>query len=281
MSMTRLQEFYQNTVKPDLIKEFGYKNPLQVPRLEKIVLNMGIGEGVTDRKKVEAAAEEMALIAGQKAVITKAKKSIATYKLRDGMTIGCKVTLRNDRMYEFFDRLITIALPRVRDFRGISPRSFDGNGNFSLGLKEQIVFPEIDYDKVDQIHGMDVVICTTAKTDDEARALLKGLDMPFSGRDPEKEKQEEAARRAAIEVEKQAAREAMKEVEDAEDAERAAAREEAGEAGDETEAEKADAKSDDKGSGDSPEAPKAKDSKGKAKDSKGKAKDSKGEDSNG
>ena len=279
--MTRLYDQYKNTVRPALRKEFGYVNPMQAPRLDKIVLNMGVGEGVTDRKKVEAAAKELALISGQKAVITKAKKSIATYKLRDGMTIGCKVTLRNDRMYEFFDRLITIALPRVRDFRGISPRSFDGNGNFSLGLKEQIVFPEIDYDKVDQIHGMDVVICTTAKTDDEARALLKGLDMPFSGRDPEKEKQEEAARRAAIEVEKQAAREAMKEVEDAEDAERAAAREEAGEAGDETEAEKADAKSDDKGSGDSPEAPKAKDSKGKAKDSKGKAKDSKGEDSNG
>ena len=178
--MTRLQEHYKNTVKPELIKEFGYKNSMETPRLDKIVLNMGVGEGVTDKKKVVAAAEELALIAGQKAVITKAKKSIATYKLRDGMTIGCKVTLRRERMYEFLDRLITVALPRVRDFRGISPKSFDGSGNFALGLKEQIVFPEIDYDKVDQIRGMNVVICTTAKTDAEARALLKGFDMPFT-----------------------------------------------------------------------------------------------------
>lgn len=266
--MTRLHDQYKNTVKPALIKEFGYTNPMQAPRLDKIVLNMGVGEGVTDRKKVEAAARELALIAGQKAVITKAKKSIATYKLRDGMTIGCKVTLRRDRMYEFLDRLITIALPRVRDFRGISPRSFDGNGNFSLGLKEQIVFPEIDYDKVGQIRGMDVVICTTAKTDDEARVLLKGLDMPFSGRDLEKEKEEEAARRAALEVEKQAARDAMKEVEEAEEADRAAAREEAGDAGDAggdsgaEAAEKADSRSADKGSGDSSKSPKAEKSKG-------------------
>lgn len=263
--MTRLHDHYKNTVKPALIKEFGYTNPMQAPRLDKIVLNMGVGEGVTDRKKVEAAAKELALIAGQKAVITKAKKSIATYKLRDGMTIGCKVTLRRDRMYEFLDRLITIALPRVRDFRGISPRSFDGNGNFSLGLKEQIVFPEIDYDKVDQIRGMDVVICTTAKTDDEARVLLKGLDMPFSGRDPEKEKEEEAARRAALEVEKQAARDAMKEVEEAEEADRAAAREDAGDAGGDSAAEaveKADPQSADKGSDDSSKSPKAEKSKG-------------------
>ena len=216
--MTRLREFYESTVKPSLIKEFGYKNAMETPRLDKIVLNMGVGEGTQDRKKAEAAAEELTLISGQKAVITKAKKSIATYKLRDGMLIGCKVTLRRDHMYEFLDRLITIALPRVRDFRGISPRSFDGSGNFALGLKEQIVFPEIDYDKVDQIRGLDVVICTTAKSDNEARALLKGFDMPFSGRDPEKEKEEEATRRAALEVEKQAAREAMKEIEDAEKA---------------------------------------------------------------
>jgi large subunit ribosomal protein L5 len=174
---------------------------------------MGVGEGVTDKKKVVAAAEELALIAGQKAVITKAKKSIATYKLRDGMTIGCKVTLRRERMYEFLDRLITVALPRVRDFRGISPKSFDGCGNFALGLKEQIVFPEIDYDKVDQVRGMNVVICTTAKTDDEARALLKGFEMPFSGRDLEKEKEEEAAKRAEMEAQQQAAREALKEEE--------------------------------------------------------------------
>jgi large subunit ribosomal protein L5 len=260
--MTRLHDQYKNTVKPALIKEFGYVNPMQVPRLDKIVLNMGVGEGVADRKKVEAAAKELALISGQKAVITKAKKSIATYKLRDGMTIGCKVTLRRDRMYEFLDRLITIALPRVRDFRGISPRSFDGNGNFALGLKEQIVFPEIDYDKVDQIRGMDVVICTTAKTDDEARKLLKGLDMPFSGRDPEKEKEEEAARRAALEAEKQAARDAMKEVEEAD---RAAAREDAGDAGSDSgaeAAEKADSRSADKGSDDSSKSRKPEKSKG-------------------
>ena len=260
--MTRLHDQYKNTVKPALIKEFGYVNPMQVPRLDKIVLNMGVGEGVADRKKVEAAAKELTLISGQKAVITKAKKSIATYKLRDGMTIGCKVTLRRDRMYEFLDRLITIALPRVRDFRGISPRSFDGNGNFALGLKEQIVFPEIDYDKVDQIHGMDVVICTTAKTDDEARKLLKGLDMPFSGRDPEKEKEEEAARRAALEAEKQAARDAMKEVEEAD---RAAAREDAGDAGSDSgaeAAEKADSRSADKGSDDSSKSRKPEKSKG-------------------
>ena len=211
--MTRLQEHYKNTVKPELIKEFGYKNSMETPRLDKIVLNMGVGEGVTDKKKVVAAAEELALIAGQKAVITKAKKSIATYKLRDGMTIGCKVTLRRERMYEFLDRLITVALPRVRDFRGISPKSFDGCGNFALGLKEQIVFPEIDYDKVDQVRGMNVVICTTAKTDDEARALLKGFEMPFSGRDLEKEKEEEAAKRAEMEAQQQAAREALKEEE--------------------------------------------------------------------
>ena len=209
--MTRLQEHFQNSLKAELIKEFGYKNSMEAPRLDKIVLNMGVGEGVQDKKKVVAAAEELALIAGQKPVITKAKKSIATYKLRDGMTIGCKVTLRRDRMYEFLDRLITVALPRVRDFRGVSPRSFDGSGNFALGLKEQIVFPEIDYDKVNQVRGMNVVICTTAKTDDEARALLKGFEMPFSGRDLEKEKEEEAAKRAEMEAQQQAAREALKE----------------------------------------------------------------------
>ncbi len=235
--MTRLQEHYQSTVKPDLIKEFGYKNHMQVPRLEKIVINMGVGEGALDKKKVAAAAKELALIAGQKGVITKAKKSIAAFKLRDGMTVGCKVTLRRDRMYEFLDRLVTVALPRVRDFRGISPKSFDGSGNFALGLKEQIVFPEIDYDKVDQIRGMNVVICTTAKTDDEARALLKGFDIPFSGRDLEKEKEEEAARRAEQEAEKQAARDALREAEEAE------------KPADETEA-------------DAPEAPKGEDSKG-------------------
>ena len=258
----RMKQRYDDQVVKAMTEKFGYKNALEVPRLEKITLNMGVGEGVADRKKVEAAAKELTLISGQKAVITKAKKSIATYKLRDGMTIGCKVTLRRDRMYEFLDRLITIALPRVRDFRGISPRSFDGNGNFALGLKEQIVFPEIDYDKVDQIRGMDVVICTTAKTDDEARELLKGLDMPFSGRDPEKEKEEEGARRAALEAEKQAARDAMKEVEEAD---RAAAREDAGDAGSDSSAEaaeKADSRSADKGSDDSSKSPKPEKSKG-------------------
>ena len=176
----RLQEQYETVLRPALMKEFAYKNVMAVPRLEKIVLNMGVGEGVADQKKVHAAAAELSLIAGQKAVVTRSKTSIAVYKLREGMPIGCKVTLRRKRMYEFLDRLITIALPRVRDFRGISPKSFDGRGNFALGLKEQIVFPEIDYDQVGEIRGMDVVICTTAKTDDEARALLKGFQMPFT-----------------------------------------------------------------------------------------------------
>jgi large subunit ribosomal protein L5 len=162
-----------------MTESFGYANALQVPRLEKIVLNMGIGEGVQDAKKVQAAARELALIAGQRPVITHAKRSIAAFKLREGMPVGCKVTLRRARMYEFIDRLVNIALPRVRDFRGIPSKSFDGKGNFAMGLKEQIVFPEIDYDKVDEIRGLDIVICTTAKTDEEAKALLKGFDMPF------------------------------------------------------------------------------------------------------
>ena len=177
---SRFQEHYETTVKPALMKQFNYKSPMAVPRLEKIVINMGVGEGVQDQKKVTAAAAELGLIAGQKAVVTKAKKSIATYKLREGMAVGCKVTLRRKRMYEFLDRLITIALPRVRDFRGVSPKSFDGRGNFALGLKEQIVFPEIDYDQVGEIRGLDIAICTSAMTDDEARALLKGFQMPFT-----------------------------------------------------------------------------------------------------
>ena len=178
--MTRMKELYEGTVKASLQEEFGYDNPMQIPKLEKIVINMGVGEGSLDKKKVDAAAAELAKIAGQKPVITKARKSIAAFKLRDGMTIGCKVTLRRERMYEFLDRLVTIALPRVRDFRGISGTSFDGRGNFAMGLKEQIVFPEIDYDKVDAIRGMDIVICTNAKTDAEAKALLRGFDMPFT-----------------------------------------------------------------------------------------------------
>ena len=177
--MSRLREQYEKVVKPNLMKEFGYTNPLQAPRLEKIVINMGVGEAVQDGKRVDAAVQELSLIAGQRPVVTRAKKSIATFKLRQGMPIGAKVTLRKERMYEFLDRLITVALPRVRDFRGVPANSFDGRGNYSLGLKEQIVFPEIDYDRVDQVRGMDVVIVTTAKTDDEARALLKGFDMPF------------------------------------------------------------------------------------------------------
>ena len=177
--MTRLSESFNSEVKPALISQFGYTNEMQVPKLEKIVINMGVGEASQDKKKIESALEEMMLISGQKPIITRARKSIATYKLRDGMIVGCKVTLRGDRMYEFLDRLVNIALPRVRDFRGISPKSFDGRGNFALGIKEQIVFPEINYDKVDQIRGMDVVICTTAETDDEARELLRGFNMPF------------------------------------------------------------------------------------------------------
>jgi len=180
MARARLHEQYETTVRPALMQEFGYKNPMQVPRLEKIIVNMGVGEAVQDSKKAEAAAADLTAITGQHPVITKAKRSIATFKLREGMPIGCKVTLRRERMYEFLDRLITVALPRVRDFRGISDRSFDGRGNFALGLKEQLVFPEIDYDRVDATRGMDVVIVTTARTDAEAKALLKAFDMPFA-----------------------------------------------------------------------------------------------------
>jgi large subunit ribosomal protein L5 len=180
MARARLHEHYDTTVRPALMQEFGYKNPMQVPRLEKIVVNMGVGEAVQDAKKAEAAAADLTAITGQHPVITKAKRSIATFKLRQGMPIGCKVTLRRERMYEFLDRLITVALPRVRDFRGIPGKSFDGRGNFALGLKEQLVFPEIDYDRVDATRGMNVVIVTTARTDDEAKALLKAFDMPFA-----------------------------------------------------------------------------------------------------
>ena len=178
--MSRLKDQYYATVRDALLEEFKYENPMQIPRLTKIVLNMGVGEGVQDRKKVDAALGDLALIAGQKPVITRAKKSVASFKLREGMPIGCKVTLRRDQMFEFLDRLINIALPRVRDFRGVSRKSFDGRGNFAMGLKEQITFPEIDYDKVDQIRGLDIVFCTTAKTNAEAMALLKAFDMPFA-----------------------------------------------------------------------------------------------------
>jgi len=177
---TRLQDHYQNTVRPALMKEFGYDNAMAVPRLDKIVVNMGVGEGTQDAKKVDAAAKDLASITGQKAVITKAKKSIATFKLRENMPVGAKVTLRRARMYEFLDRLVNVALPRVRDFRGVSGKSFDGRGNFAIGLKEQLVFPEINYDNVDAVRGMDIVICTTARTDAEAKALLRGFDVPFA-----------------------------------------------------------------------------------------------------
>lgn len=176
---TRLQERYDREVRPALMQEFGYQNPMQVPRLEKIVINMGVGEAVQDSKKIDAAVSDLATIAGQRPVVIRARQSIATFKLRKGMPIGCKVILRRQRMYEFLDRLVTVALPRVRDFRGVSGRSFDGRGNYALGLREQLVFPEIDYDKVDTMRGMDIVIVTTAKTDAEAKALLKGFDMPF------------------------------------------------------------------------------------------------------
>jgi large subunit ribosomal protein L5 len=175
----RMRKHYEDVVRPKLIEEFGYKNPMEVPTIEKIVLNMGVGESTADSKKATVAAADLALIAGQKAVITKARKAISTFKVREGMPIGCKVTLRKARMYEFLDRLVTIALPRVRDFRGLNPKSFDGRGNYALGIKEHLVFPEINYDKAEAMWGMDVVITTTAKTDDEARALLRHFNFPF------------------------------------------------------------------------------------------------------
>ncbi len=176
---TRMQEKYETVVRPAMQEQFEYANVMETPRVEKVVINMGVGEAVLDSKKIDAAAREMTLISGQKPIIIRARKSVATFKLREGMPVGVKVTLRRDRMYEFIDRLTTIALPRVRDFRGLSEKSFDGRGNFALGIKEQIVFPEIDYDTVDEMRGMDIVVVTTAKTDDEARVLLKGFDFPF------------------------------------------------------------------------------------------------------
>jgi large subunit ribosomal protein L5 len=175
----RLRTQYIDEIRPALTKEFGYKNPMELPKLEKIVLNMGVGEAVNDSKKVKSAAADLERIAGQKPVITHARKSIAGFKVREGMALGVKVTLRQARMYEFLDRLVNIALPRVRDFRGLNPKSFDGAGNYAMGIKEHIIFPEINYDQVDQVWGMDIVVCTTAKTDDEARALLKAFNFPF------------------------------------------------------------------------------------------------------
>jgi large subunit ribosomal protein L5 len=177
--VARMRKHYDEVVRPKMIEEFGYKNPNEVPAIEKIVLNMGVGEAVNDTKKVTTAAADLALIAGQKPVITRARKAISTFKVRENMPIGAKVTLRKTRMYEFLDRLVTVALPRVRDFRGLNPKSFDGRGNFSMGVKEHIVFPEIDYDKAESVLGMDVIVCTTAKTDDEARALLRAFNFPF------------------------------------------------------------------------------------------------------
>jgi len=176
----RLKQKYTDEIAPKLVEGFKYENPLMVPRLEKVVLNMGIGEAIADKKKLDSAANDLGLIAGQKPVLTKAKRSIAGFKIREGMPIGTKVTLRRTRMYEFLDRLLTIALPRVRDFRGLNTKSFDGRGNFAMGLKEHIVFPEINYDKVDQVWGMDIIVCTTARTDEEARELLKHFQFPFA-----------------------------------------------------------------------------------------------------
>ena len=175
----RMRKRYDDVIVKAMTEKFGYKNAMEVPKIEKITLNMGVGDAVQDKKKVEIAASEMELIAGQKPGVTKAKKSIAQFKLREGMPIGCKVTLRRDRMYEFLDRLVTVALPRVRDFRGLNPKSFDGRGNYALGLKEQIIFPEINYDQIDKVRGMDVIVTTTAKTDEEARELLRLFNFPF------------------------------------------------------------------------------------------------------
>src|SRR6188508_2994518 len=185
--VARMRADYDNRIVPAMTEKFGYKNRMEVPRLEKIVINMGVGEATQDKKKVETAAAEMQAISGQKPVITKAKKSIAQFKLREGMPIGAKVTLRRDRMFEFLDRLVTIALPRVRDFRGLNPKSFDGRGNYAMGLKEQIIFPEINYDQIDKVRGMDIIVTTTAKTDDEARELLRLFNFPFPAEAEEKQ----------------------------------------------------------------------------------------------
>jgi large subunit ribosomal protein L5 len=185
----RLRRDYDERIVPAMTEKFGYKNRLEVPRIEKVVLNMGVGDATQDKKRVETAASEMELIAGQKPVVTKAKKSIAQFKLREGMPIGVKVTLRRERMYEFLDRLVTIALPRVRDFRGLNPRSFDGRGNYAMGIKEQIIFPEINYDRIEKVRGMDIIVTTTANTDEEARELLRLFNFPF----PPEQDQKQAA----------------------------------------------------------------------------------------
>lgn len=180
--MARLQEFYEKNVVAQLMEKFGYSNIMEVPRLQKITLNMGLGEAVADKKVIEKAVDDMSKIAGQKPIVTKARKSVASFKIRDDYPIGCKVTLRRERMYEFFDRLVTVSLPRVRDFRGVSPKSFDGKGNYNLGVKEQIIFPEINYDQIDAIRGMDIAVTTTARTDEEGMALLQAFGFPFRAR---------------------------------------------------------------------------------------------------
>ena len=178
--MSRLKDYYYDQVRPQMKEKFGYKNEMEIPKLDKIVVNMAVGEAKENEKVLEAAAADLATITGQKPVYTKAKKSIANFKIREGMPIGCKVTLRGDRMYEFLDRLVNLALPRVRDFRGVNPNSFDGRGNYALGIKEQLIFPEIEYDKIDKVRGMDIIFTTTAKTDEEARELLRLFNMPFA-----------------------------------------------------------------------------------------------------
>lgn len=179
--MSTLKEFYRNEIVPKLIEEFGYKNVMEVPKITKVTINMGVGEAAQDRKAIEGALADMTAISGQKPIVNNARKSVAGFKIRDGWPVGCKVTLRNERMYDFIGRLVDVALPRVRDFRGLNPRSFDGRGNYSMGIREQIVFPEIEYDKIDKLRGMDITITTTAKTDDEARALLRAFNFPLRG----------------------------------------------------------------------------------------------------
>ncbi len=201
--MAQLKEFYQKEVVPALSKEFGFTNPMRVPKITKVVLNMGLGEAVADKKILENATADLEQISGQKVVVTKARKSIAGFKIREGWPIGCKVTLRGERMYEFLERLVDISIPRIRDFRGLSPKSFDGRGNFAMGVNEQIIFPEIDYDKIDTLRGLDITITTTAQTDDEGRALLTAMRFPFRGMTPQGEEQEE--KKEAKQEEKQEA----------------------------------------------------------------------------
>lgn len=236
--MAQLKEFYQKEVVPALSKEFGFANPMRVPKITKVVLNMGLGEAVADKKILEAATADLEQISGQKVVVTKARKSIAGFKIREGWPIGCKVTLRGERMYEFLERLVDISIPRIRDFRGLSPKSFDGRGNFAMGVNEQIIFPEIDYDKIDTLRGLDITITTTAQTDDEGRALLTAMRFPFRGMTPQGEEKAEE-KKAAKQEEKQEAAPAEEAV-----AEEAPAAEAAPAASETNEAPEADASAD-------------------------------------